>query len=32
MVRVTELIDRAISGENVAAEVQKFMHDLAQRV
>jgi glycine hydroxymethyltransferase len=32
MVRVTELIDRAISGQNVAAEVQKFMHDLAQRV
>ncbi len=32
MVRVTELIDQAISGENVAAEVQKFMHDLAQRV
>jgi glycine hydroxymethyltransferase len=32
MVRVTELIDQAITGENVAAEVQKFMHDLAQRV
>src|SRR5690606_19509417 len=32
MIRVTELIDQAISGENVAAEVQKFMHDLAQRV
>ena len=32
MRQVVQLIDRAISGENVAAEVQKFMHDLAQRV